>query len=341
MNNVRQWPSANSTSILRSMEKAKNSKLNRQELLTAIESRLGIHFGVEAILFPSVRSAITSVLRFHQLDRHKTVAITKYSSHSLYTALGAFTNTTITGSDYEAIIVNHKYGYQSAIAKPPLTNNLLIVEDSCDSIFIKLDSIFYNEGLVELVSLPKVLGSYAGACILINPNKVVEAEMLKEHLKRLQNENIELGEYQSKQKRILNRDPQNFENWFYWEHKNTFLTSVDLNDITSSLATISDNTELIISRRKIVSERFGFKNWSDSRIGPVIVFPKEFILSDEAILKHEIIFSRMFDHSCTSGQSSKYTQSICLPVHFQITEIDFRNALNFISTNMRFAQGSH
>jgi len=181
----------------------------------------------------------------------------------------------------------------------------------------------------------------AGACILINPNKVVEAEMLKEHLKRLQNENIELGEYQSKQKRILNRDPQNFENWFYWEHKNTFLTSVDLNDITSSLATISDNTELIISRRKIVSERFGFKNWSDSRIGPVIVFPKEFILSDEAILKHEIIFSRMFDHSCTSGQSSKYTQSICLPVHFQITEIDFRNALNFISTNMRFAQGSH
>jgi len=309
-----QWPS----SFLNDSKHDKVFSSNsNKKVFNKIEDFFSQYYGCYVCLMPSGRSSISILLRYLNFDRSKTVFISKWSSNCLYSCIGPYCNISSDFVDPDLILVNHKWGYKSDFHKDFLSK--IIIEDSVDTIHTDNSALFHNNGIAEIISLPKIIGSFSGGLIL------TKDQNLSEYIKSMQQDNLELGIIQSKKKREAIIGIKN--DWGCHEHINTSLDIAALNNIENNMHNLYKNINVISHRREEILEKFSNMSIDLNRLGPVIVFPK----SQYRIESDKTNFMvRQFDYSLKIDSTNCYQSSYLLPVHFRILDRHFRALLDAI-----------
>ena len=307
-----QWPSpyTNYKIYNYSLSESKNYDYFR-EIETFFEDK----FNCDAILTPSGRTAIAMVIRFKQINRSHSVYITKWSSHCMFNTIGAFTNTTVdfVGTP-DMIVINHKWG-QPVLLKNEYRDSVLI-EDSVDSIFLTPEALFPNNADFEIISLPKIIGSYSGGIIFSKDKNFTE------YVRNLQKENLGLAKHQSRLKCIPPQDIKNFETWLYHEAWNTSHDANSLTNILNKLSFYEDNKRIITQRLELLQDKLGLEFEIKDRIGPVypLSLRKFKIVGNPNILLRNHSFSPYLE-------DNEYESVHVLPLHFGISDKLFQRML--------------
>jgi hypothetical protein len=195
----------------------------------------------------------------------------------------------------------------------------IIIEDSVDTIHLDTSSLFQNNGIAEIISLPKIIGSFSGGLILTRDKK------LSDYIHSVQQSNLELGISQSKKKQL---DGKSKNDWGYHEHLNTSLDINGLVNIVNNMQNLFKNINIISQRRKIIFERFRDISIDLKCLGPVVVFPKsKYKISGSK----ESFMLRQFNYSLRIEDTWEYESSYLLPVHFEIVDELFETLLNAIN----------
>ena len=121
--------------------------------------------GVYPVLFSSARAGLTTLLEYIGLGRADCLWVPKFSSHCLLEAVSMVTTPTIGGVDSGGVtkgIIYHQWGN---FFENKFGNNIAVIEDSVDSLFIPGSSILTNDCDYAIWSLPKVLGAVAGGIV--------------------------------------------------------------------------------------------------------------------------------------------------------------------------------
>lgn len=308
-----QWPSS-----LLNYSKNDNdfSGQSAEQLITKIEDFFSQQYGCYVCLMPSGRSSISILLRYLNFNRSKTVFIPKWSSYCLYSCIGPYSNISTDFLDPDLILINHKWGYGYKLNQD---NAKIIIEDSVDTIHIDGSSLFQNNGIAEIISLPKIIGSFSGGLIVTRDKK------LSDYIHSTQQNNLELGFAQSKKKREPDSEIKN--DWGYHEHMNTSLDITALANIINNMQNLFKNINTITYRRRVILEKFIDVLIDSKRLGPVVVFPK----SKYKILGNKKGFMlRQFNYSLQIEDAFSYESSYLLPVHFGILDKHFELLLDAI-----------
>ena len=310
-----QWPSS---FVKNTMHDNNFSNESIGDVIGRIEDFFSHYYDCHACLMPSGRSSISILLRYLNFDRSKTIFISKWSSHCLYSCIGPYSNISTDFVDPDLILVNHKWGYKSYLHQN--FTEKVIIEDSVDTIHLDRSSLLQNNGIAEIISLPKIIGSFSGGLVLTRDENV------SNYIRNAQQENVELGRTQSKKKYNSVFNIKNEYGWEYCEHMNTSLDIIALKDIENSMKNLYKNINIISHRREIVLKKFKNIVIDSKRLGPVIVFP----MSSYKILSKESSFMvRKFNYSVKTN-SDYYESSYLLPVHFAISNEYFQSLLDAI-----------
>ena len=160
-----QWPSSKGYKF--------NNRLNKysQRKLDYIENFFRKKYKAKyAFLAPSSRSSINILLRFLKFSRSHLVNIPKWSSHCLFETIGSITNLTVQNFNSDLVVVFHKWGNTFQYSN----KSQIIIEDSVDSLPKKNFKPFVNNGIQEIISLPKIIGAYSGGIVLTNNKKFLD-----------------------------------------------------------------------------------------------------------------------------------------------------------------------
>ena len=157
-----QWPSSSLNYFKNNNDFSSESV---EKLINKIEDFFSQQYDCYVCLMPSGRSSISIILRYLNFTRSKTVFIPKWSSNCLYSSIGPYSNVSTDLIDPDLILVNHKWGYGYQLHQD--YSKKIIIEDSVDTIHLDNSSLFQNNGIAEIISLPKIIGSFSGGLILI------------------------------------------------------------------------------------------------------------------------------------------------------------------------------
>jgi len=308
-----QWPSSSLNYFKNNNDFSSESV---EKLINKIEDFFSQQYDCYVCLMPSGRSSISIILRYLNFTRSKTVFIPKWSSNCLYSSIGPYSNVSTDLIDPDLILVNHKWGYGYQLHQD--YSKKIIIEDSVDTIHLDNSSLFQNNGIAEIISLPKIIGSFSGGLILTRDKK------LSDYIHSVQQSNLELGISQSKKKRL---DGKSKNDWDYHEHLNTSLDLTGLVNIVNHMKNLFININIITNRRRAILEKFIDIKIDSKRLGPVIVFPK----SKYKILGSEDNFMlRQFNYSLQIEDAYSYQSSYLLPVHFGLLDKQFESLLDAI-----------
>ena len=218
-------------------------------------------FRVDVLLMPSGRASISLLTKHFHINRSQTVFAPKWTSHCVWDMITRFANPTIECNDKsDFIIAVHKWGNIEKLSKEYTAQ---IIEDSVDSIFIDRSTFFPNNGEFEIISLPKIIGSYTGGLVLIKNKKNVD------QLRSYITGNIDLGNHQSKLRfEYALHQNSGFLNWEDRENENVTLDTNALENIAGCLKNYNLNKEMITKRLESIAAKSSLKIESD-RLPPV------------------------------------------------------------------------
>lgn len=183
------------------------------ELTEKIEAQIAAFYSdYYPVLFPSGRSAIYSILEAMDARRNDYVAISPFSSHCVIEAIGRLAVPTEFSDIAKSALVYHQWGYKKTIKNPLLKKECVIVEDSCDSLVQNKDELFPNQGVYEVFSLPKLLGTTFGGVVICKAKN--DALQLKQ-IRSLRDREQSYLQYKLKNRAL--RDKTKKICYEYWE----------------------------------------------------------------------------------------------------------------------------
>lgn len=129
-----------------------------------IEARLAnLYPNGHPVLFSSARAGLRATLAVMKLGRAQLLWTPGYSSHCVLNAAAHIcTPSPVASSELSAALIYHQWGF---IQKSNFSDNVPIIEDSVDSLFIPGFSPFSGSGTYALWSLPKVFGTLGGGVV--------------------------------------------------------------------------------------------------------------------------------------------------------------------------------
>lgn len=312
-----QWPSG---FILPENYYAASDENLRCRLINVIESFFKKKYEEHVALVPSGRSAIALLLKYKMLNRAHTVFIPKWSSFCMYGAIGNICNISTDYVKPDFVLINHKWG--NTIKHRSSHDNGMTMEDSVDTIHYSKDALFPNDSDYEIISLPKVIGSFSGGVIITKDTGFYD------FVKCQQGSNKELGELQSSRKnRFFSCNLNPYESWYYDEMDNTYIDVCGLEDIKKNLLNFDVNAKIIAYRRDIITSRFPGFTFDEQRLGPVALFPA----SKYLINNNEYEFMKMNFNFSGYVESECFDETYLLPLHYKITGIVFDKMLSSIT----------
>jgi putative PLP-dependent aminotransferase (TIGR04422 family) len=314
-----QWPHAISARL--AIFENKYIDYNDVDLLT-IEKFFTQRYNCKyAFLMPSSRASIALILRYLKFNRSNNVEISKWSSHCMFTTIGAISNVSINSTNPDMTIVNHKWGnFYKYTGK-----SKYVIEDSVDSLPGNNFKPFLNLGIAEIISLPKIIGAYSGGIVLTNN------ESLYSFGKLSQLSGEELGVVQSKKKydQAISKLSK-YDTWYYHEAWNTYIEGNAIKDIEKCLDFFDLNTSIISKRRKILYSEFGFE-FELNRLGPCAVLSKDLFYKVDKLN----LDVKNFNFSRKMTERDEYKSCLMLPIHFQVSEEVFNTFLLNINKNIK------
>jgi putative PLP-dependent aminotransferase (TIGR04422 family) len=114
-----------------------------------------IYQGTYPVVTSSGRSAITVAIQVFELGKVDRIGMPPFSSSCLYFCVGK-TSVPVPGDIKQMVsahLVYHQWGYASKVG-----GDKLKFEDGVDSLCASSDALFPNNGIVEILSLSKMLG---------------------------------------------------------------------------------------------------------------------------------------------------------------------------------------
>jgi len=293
---------------------------NCKSLYVDLEVQLTQKFGYRAVLMPSGRAGISSILEFLRASRDHLIFAPKYSSNCIWDLIGRVSNPTIKfNNEVDFVIAVHKWGYVSNIIK---TSEVVLIEDSVDSLIIESSGLFPLGGDFEIFSLPKLIGSQSGAVVLSKNENYIE--WIKET--RFQDKELILSQSFLKYKRIKDR-LNNHESPDLLESKNRGLDIYALKNIISTLSNFKINQLKIKERLDALNYLIQLKKpqVNYSRLPPVFPLSQRFF----DVRNPNLFMQRYFDFNLSLNAPDFY-KSWILPLHFGVEDSTFMNLLSNI-----------
>ena len=261
-----------------------------------------------ALLFPSGRAAINSILKYHQIDRSKITNVPLWTSSCLLHALTSITNVSVKNKNTHCKIIVHKWGNTFKL-KEKIKKNQLLIDDSADCFPNKKFRPFENNSNFEILSLPKLIGSFGGGIILTNKKKFYTNS--KKNPKKKYNF---FAKKQSKRKFISSFINKDNLDWRYYESFNISMDFNSVENIYQCLPNYDLNKNIILRRTKLVKRHFKNILNDEKRIGPCLIFNLKKYNKFKKLLE-----IKNFDFSQIAFKE-EYDKCLILPIHFGIPE---------------------
>jgi hypothetical protein len=260
------------------------------------------------VAFPSARAALSAIFTVANLTRARTVYAPPWSSHCLWDTIGRYANPTSRWSPgIDAAIVVHKWGHVTRL--DATRQDLLIIEDSVDSLLTGPSGLFPNHGSFEIQSLPKLIGSYSGGLAYCRSGAD------RKRLVRLRaTGDASLARTQDALKFEAARSQADPARWHPWEWRNFALTSRAVKDIQRALPRYRESVAVCTQRMTQLQVRYPM-NRPEGRVPTVWVTP---IAGTFPVMHVDV------RHSVTTPQ---YVKAGSLPIHAGISEREFSDAL--------------
>lgn len=289
-----------------------------------IESTLTQRFGVDAVLLPSARAGIASILEFYGISRKHQVYAPNYSSHCVWDAIGRVSNpTTILREGVDVILAVHKWGYRYGLNN---ISNAIVIEDSVDNL-ITGGNLFPLNGEFEILSLPKTIGSYCGGVVLTKNTDYVE----RVKATRLNNKALVTHQSSLKYKKYMNKLPLHISPEMN-EAENRGLDLYGLKNIESNLPNYDINLMTAKRRSERLNMYFNEELIDLNKTRVPCLYPAK--LSHFNVAKPELFMQRQFNWSL-SLDIDAFEPCWLLPMHFGISDKIFESML----TSMTMQEG--
>lgn len=263
------------------------------------------------IVISSARIGIILALKFKKFNRSKVFKIPKWSPHCLSNSIGYLTNITTTGKEFDGGLLVHHLGISHRTQK----KKLFFIDDSSDSLPTLNFKACYSSSFLEVISLPKIIGSYAGGLILTNNYKFYL------YVKSLQSKSQELSFIQSQKKYNCLILKKNNYDWQYSELENYGLDYNTCENIYENLINFEINFLTINKRKKLIDKYSLTKD--KYRVGPCIIMKYE-KTKNKIFQSLHINIKKLIDNEI-------YFQRHILPIHFDISDEELEEKLNVIS----------
>ena len=165
-----------------------------------------------------------------------------------------------------------------------------------------------------MISLPKIIGSYAGGIVLTN-NK-----FLYSYIKNHQDKDLELAKNQSIQKyNSMVKNLKNFS-WHYNEIINFSLDYNTVNNVFRNLVFFDINKNIIIKRKQLFSN---YTLYNDKyRLGPCFLFNLKKKNKKKLNVYHFNITKNI--------DKQNYKEITVLPIHFGVSDLEVEKFYNLI-----------
>ncbi|EGG93363.1 hypothetical protein IMCC1989_1288 [gamma proteobacterium IMCC1989] len=277
----------------------------------------------ELCLLSSGRSALSAIIRFLKLNRNHATYAPPYSSLCVWNSICHYANPqTSIDQNTDAACIVHKWGYVEDIGK----NNVpYIIEDSVDSIPLNANTLFPNNGIAEVISLPKTIGSYSGALVISKDLGLIN------FIKELREARYETIKSQSRLRNQESRkDVTNNELlWSHNEWNNFGLDQNALKNISEYAKNWKENQSIILSRRTYLNEIFQREtsNKDKDRCQAVYLLPEQ-----EYSSTSNQLMTRFFNTSMCAT-TPNYQKHLILPLHMGVDEQTFQNLINSVIKN--------
>lgn len=291
----------------------------RVDLYRKIEGFFEDRLGAPARLLPSGRAALSLILKFVGANRSHVVFSPKWSSSCVWECIGLRANPTVSFSpEPDIILAVHKWGFRSDFLE---THSGLLIEDSVDSLFADGNELFSLGSDFDIVSLPKVIGSYSGAIVFSRNSSFLQFSREK------QQENAELAIRQSRIKhRRYFGNPEPFDSIHPFELENTRLEINDLLHIESCLQNYAKNIETVQRRLEKLCHRFPELSFPEGRYPIHFPAPE----GDYQVEPGNAFISRWFDVK-QRLDSPEFRPCHLLPLHMGVDEHFFDRLLAALS----------
>lgn len=291
-----QWPS----NFLKKRKLTKN-KIKNKLLIKKIENFFFKKYGYSVVLLPSARSCLSIIIDYFKISRSEEVIYNKFSSSCIIKTISHYSNPTLVSSrDTSMIVVDNKWGIKKLVKK----NKSIIIEDSADTIHLKKKAFFFNNSDIEIISLPKIIGSIGGGLIVTKNINLLKFCKKKQFLNR---------------KKGLIQTALKFKRDFMWENNeitNTYCDEYLLNDIFKNLKNFEINKKIILERLDFLKNHFKLKT-SNLNIGPVVPIK---IKNKNKIINNVMIRNYNFEKKLPY----KFSKAYLIPLHFKISNDMFQ-----------------
>lgn len=282
-----------------------------------IEAFFSEKFNTRCYLFSSGRAAISAVLKYYNINRSKIVYAPRWSSHCLWDAVSRHSDPTCIYDDNVDVSINvNKWGF---IHK--LETSGIKINDSVDSLLLpnyKLD----DDVEFEIISLPKIIGSYSGGLILTNVNNL---EDYVSELRSIDND-VSRKAAEFKYKSILNSE--DYDYWHSLESKNY---SLDLNmteNIKANLVNFEINKETIQKRLDVIAKNISHTGLTMPEDRSPANFPVKVKEKVNENLQYTMV--RHFNFSQDYNDQEFYPAYL-VPLHFGVEDELFSLILDEVS----------
>ncbi len=262
-----------------------------------------------AILMPSGRSAINQILINNGINRSKIINVPLWTSTCLLHALTAITNVSVRNKKADGFIIVHKWGITYNIDKNIISSKKLIIDDSADCFPRNFYKPFVNNTKFEILSLPKLIGTFTGGIILTKDKKLYSL------LKKRQFQNDKIAKTQSLRKYFSAfKDKENFD-WRFYESLNYSIDHNTVENVYNCLPNYELNQKTLTRRENLLKKYFKKKIISDEkRQGPCVIFD----------YKNNENFKKILEIKHLDDNKNKfkenYKKCFIFPIHFGITE---------------------
>ena len=259
-----------------------------------------------SVLFSSGRSGLSTIIKYKSFNRTNNIWIPTYSSHCVHDAISRYTMPTNRLDHIDAGLIYHQWG---RIFNNEFDKNIMVIEDSVDSLILPNKSVFACGGDFSIMSLPKVFGTLAGGIVFCKSKEdSIELKKIR-NLVGYSNTNLTikfLSKYNNRSLKI----------WNSIEALNGRLHPILRGQVYNAFKDINKFIDIIQNNIICVEKHFNIKVDISNRC------PSNIPISSSSIYYNEqqnLISAgyRMFNKSL-SYPSMKWEKVLPIPIHFQV-----------------------